>query len=185
MASPAVPAPAPAPTLAQFEAVLRGHDSATLALEEWCALQGKGQPSAITARVLAPATALPGGRAGDASPDDLPGKLALRDGETIALRNVSLSCGRAVLSVAWNWYVPARLTPAMNEALRSSDVPFGKVVAPLGFRRRPVSIVAGPARNCPADTISTHEAMLLLPDGQPLAYLVECYTAANLEPLPR
>ncbi|MFC0204227.1 hypothetical protein [Novosphingobium soli] len=177
MASPALPAavpPLPSPTLEAFESVLRRHDSATLALEEWCALRGLADPARITARTL------PGGVV--APPPALPGRLALAEGEAIAMRNVSLSCGGTVLSVAWNWYVPARLTPAMNEALRVSDVPFGKVVAALDFRRRPLSTVEGPAENCPADTISTHRAMLVLPDGRPLAYLVECYTAANLAP---
>ncbi|MYL97385.1 hypothetical protein GR702_06310 [Novosphingobium sp. FGD1] len=185
MASPAVPAPAPVPTLAQFEAVLRRHDSATLALEEWCALRQIARPAAVTARVLAPAEAPTRLPTAPGPHHDPARKLELKDGEAVTLRNVSLSCGGTVLSVAWNWYVPARLSREMNEALRSSQAPFGKVVAPLGFRRRPLSIVAGPARGCPADTISTHEAMLVLPDGTPLAYLVECYTAANLEPLPR
>lgn len=85
-----------------------------------------------------------------------------------------------MLSVAWNWYVPARLTPAMNETLRATDTPFGKVVAPLRFRREALSSVAGAAENCPAGTVSTHRARLMLPDGRPLAYLIECYTAANM-----
>lgn len=171
MASVTSPA-MPAPTLEEFEAVLRRHDSATLALEEWCGMRGIASPAKITARTLhAPREATPAG---------LSVRLALGPGETPALRNVKLSCGPDVLSVAWNWYVPARLTPQMNEALRSTNVPFGKVVADLNFRRRPLATVAGPAENCPRDTISTHQAMLVLPDGRPLAYLVECYTAANL-----
>lgn len=161
-----------APTLEEFEAVLARHDSATRALEEWCALRGMADPARITAQTLA------------ARPDDLPGPvrsaLQLGPGEAYALRNVRLSCGGTALSVAWNWYVPARLTPQMNETLQRTDTPFGKVVAPLGFRRRPLARVAGPDGECPADTISTHRAMLILPDGRPLAYLVECYTAANL-----
>ncbi|EJU11814.1 hypothetical protein LH128_16905 [Sphingomonas sp. LH128] len=170
MASATSPA-MPAATLEQFETVLRRHDSATLALEEWCGMRGVTDPR-ITAQTLA--------TGGEAPPAAMREHLRLADGETFALRNVRLSCGGAVLSVAWNWYVPARLTPAMNEALRVTNTPFGKVVAPLGFKRRPLATVAGPAENCPADTISTHQAMLVLPDGRPLAYLVECYTAANL-----
>lgn len=164
----------PAPTLDQFEATLARHDSATLALEEWCGLRGIPDPK-ITARMLA------------ASDEDWParlrGRLGLHDAddEGIALRHVQLGCNGTVLSVAWNWYVPGRLTPAMNEALRSTNVPFGKVVAPLRFRRKALATVLGPADNCPADTISTHRAMLVLPDERPLAYLVECYAAANLD----
>ncbi|WP_235037571.1 MULTISPECIES: hypothetical protein [unclassified Novosphingobium] len=163
------------PTLADFEATLRRHDSATLALEEWCTIRGLAYPARVTAQTLAQTNA--------ALPANLHEALGIASDEAFALRNVRLSCGGAVLSVAWNWYVPSRLTAPMNEALARSDAPFGKVVAPLGFRRKSLSMVAGPAENCPADTISTHQAMLVLPDGRPLAYLVECYTAANLAPL--
>lgn len=173
MASPATPATAvDLPTLEAFEAVLRRNDSATLALEEWCALRGIADPAQITAQTLPT-------KAGDAT-EAMRAKLAIGPGEMVALRNVKLSCGDTVLSVAWNWYVPARLTPQMNHVLGTTTMPFGKVVAPLHFRRRPLATVAGPAENCPPDTISTHQAMLVLPDGRPLAYLVECYTAANL-----
>jgi len=159
-------------TLEEFEAVLRRHDSATLALEEWCAARGIARPGTILAETLPPSPAR--------SDVDLAATLATTPGETIALRNVALRCGSRVLSVAWNWYVPSRLTPDMNAALASTNIPFGKVVAPLGFTRQPLASVSGRAENCPAGTISTHRAMLVLPDGKPLAYLVECYTAANL-----
>lgn len=175
MAATVPPAPLPAPTLEAFETVLRRHDSATLALEEWCTLRGMADPARITARTVSATSNDP--------PAKMRAKLALGADETFALRHVQLSCGGKVLSVAWNWFVPARLTGEMRDALRLSDAPFGKVVAPLRFRRKPLSTVAGPAENCPPDTISTHRAMLLLPDDRPLAYLVECYTAANLAPL--
>lgn len=168
------PSPRAAPTLDAFEAVLRRHDSATLALEDWCARRGLAAPARITARVVADNGATP--------PADLATMLRLEAGETAVLRHVRLSYGEDVLSVAWNWYVPARLTPGMNEALATTDTPFGKVVAPLGFRRRPLATLRGRQEACPADTITTHRAMLLLPDGRPLAFLVECYTAANLAP---
>lgn len=171
MAGSMINHPAP-PTLDDFEAVLRRHDSATLALEEWCATRGIADPVRITAHDA--------GAAGGDPPETMRKRLELGPDETFAMRNVKLSCGRTVLSVAWNWYVPARLTPQMNDALRRSDTPFGKIVAPLGFRRQPLETVRGRAENCPEGTISTHRAMLVLPDGRPLAYLVECYTAANL-----
>lgn len=160
------------PSLDQFEAVLRRHDSATLALEEWCAARGIADPVRVTAHNL---------RAPGKDPQETIRKqLRLAPDETVAMRNVQLTCGQTVLSVAWNWYVPSRLTPQMNEALRSTDTPFGKVVAPLRFRREPLETIRGRAENCPEGTISTHRAMLMLPDGRPLAYLIECYTAANL-----
>lgn len=167
----AMPQPAP-PTLDEFEAVLRRHDSATRALEEWCALRGIGDPAQIRAQVIDATSNDP--------PESMRRRLRLAPGETFAMRNVRLSCGKTVLSVAWNWYVPERLTPEMNATLRGSDAPFGRVVSPLHFRRQPLEIVRGQAENCPVETISTHRAMLVLPDGRPLAYLIECYTPANL-----
>ncbi|MEJ2458933.1 MAG: hypothetical protein P8Y58_12650 [Novosphingobium sp.] len=165
--------PAAQPTLEAFEAALRRHDSATLALEEWCATRGIADPARITARSISAASNDP--------PRSMRNRLQLSRGETFAMRNVRLACGQTVLSVAWNWYVPSRLTPEMNKALARSDTPFGKVVAPLRFRRQPLETMRGRAENCPEDTISTHRAMLILPDGRPLAYLIECYTAANLD----
>ncbi|MCT2399760.1 hypothetical protein [Novosphingobium mangrovi (ex Huang et al. 2023)] len=164
--------PSAQPTLDAFEAVLRRHDSATLALEEWCAARGVADPARITAHSA--------GEPGAEPPGGVRRQLGLEPDEPLAMRNVRLACGQTVLSVAWNWYVPSRLTVGMNEMLRDSDVPFGKVVAPLRFRRQQLEVVRGQAENCPEGTISTHRAMLLLPDGRPLAYLIECYTAANL-----
>ncbi|MCJ2183204.1 hypothetical protein MTR62_10940 [Novosphingobium sp. 1949] len=164
-------------TLAAFEAMLSSHDSATLALEQWCALHHLGTPATITAHSR-PMQAVPAqGRPAS--------HLKPAAHESIALRHVELRCGATVLSVAWNWYVPERLTSAMNATLATTDRPFGKVVAPLGFHRVALARVAGPAGTCPRDTISTHQAMLVLPDGRPLSYLVECYTPANLHPAAR
>ena len=159
-------------TLRQFEATLAAQDSATRALEQWCARRHIAEPAVIRATKLAARSNDPSRR--------MRRRLGLADGETLALRHVRLSCGQTPLSVAWNWYVPARLSPAMNAALRDGDVPFGKVVAPLGFRRVSLPTITGRGENCPAGTISTHRARLVLPDGRALAYVVECYTAANL-----
>lgn len=166
-------ADAPA-TLAEFEAQLARYDSATVALGEWCEAR----------RISSPATIIASDRR-QVSSNDPPAKmrrlLDIDSGQRFTMRHVHLDCGGKTLSIAWNWYVPSRLTPEMNAALESSTLPFGKVVAPLKFRREAMETVKGPADNCPADTISTHLARLRLPDGRPLAYLVECYTAANLE----
>jgi hypothetical protein len=71
----------------------------------------------------------------------------------------------------------------MNEALSSTDTPFGKVVAPLNFRRVPLTAESrrGRGKDCPAGTIRTNRARLELADGKPLALLIECYTNANLK----
>jgi hypothetical protein len=68
----------------------------------------------------------------------------------------------------------------MNEALETSDTPFGKVVAPLGFTRKRLASRRGAAEDCPKDTVLSHRALLELPDGRPLSLVVECYTTANL-----
>lgn len=161
------------PTIEAFEATLRRHDSATLALEEWCAARGIANPARVTAHHVERAMQ------GQPAPE-IRTRLKVAPGETVAMRHVELRCGPATLSIAWNWFVPTRLTPDMKDALLLSDAPFGKVVAPLQFRRQPLETLRGRAEGCPEGTISTHRAMLILPDGKPLAYLIECYTAANL-----
>ena len=162
-------------TLDQFEAKLAEHDSATVALGEWCAVRQIASPAQITVSDRR-----------QVSSNDPPAKmrrlLGIETRDRFTMRHVHLDCGGKTLSIAWNWYVPSRLTPEMNAALESSTTPFGKIAAPLRFRRVAVETVKGPAENCPAETISTHLARLVLPDGKPLAYLVECYTAANLAP---
>ncbi len=72
----------------------------------------------------------------------------------------------------------------MNELLASSQTPFGKVAAALNFSRERLASLRGPGFGCPAGTIVSHRARLRLPDGKPLALVVECYTRANLD-LPR
>ncbi|HMO67078.1 MAG TPA: hypothetical protein PKE25_00155 [Novosphingobium sp.] len=161
-----------APGLSRLEATLASHDSATLALENWCQARGLADPPAIRAEPEAGAAAAP--------PADLASLLALSADEAPAYRRVALTCGDAVLSRAHNWYVPARLTPAMNAELAMSTTPFGKVAAPLGFRRERLDSQRGAAPGCPAGTLLSHRARLILPDGRPLALLVECYTPANL-----
>jgi chorismate-pyruvate lyase len=98
----------------------------------------------------------------------------------LGYRHVRLRCGETVLSVAHNWYVSSRLTPAMNRTLATGDTPFGRVAASLRFVRRRLAERRGPLPGCPRDTILAHKAVLVLPDGRPLSALVECYTRANL-----
>ena len=160
-------------TLAEFEKTLAAQDSATAALGQWCAVRRLADPPVIRA-LPRPVTAA------QRTSAKIRHLLKLRRGETVTLRHVDLTCGTAVLAIAWNWYVPGRLTPEMNAALSEGNTPFGKVAAPLHFRRETLAITAGPAENCPAETISTHRAVLRLPDGKPLAYVVECYTRQNL-----
>jgi hypothetical protein len=158
--------------LATLEAYLAAYDSATEALTQYCAAERIADPALITARPVRGGKITP--------PGNLREMLAAKPGEPIGYRHVRLSCGRQALSFAHNWYVAARLTPEMNRALAETDTPFGKVAGSLGFRREPLETQFTPPPECPKDTVSAHRALLRLPDGQPLAYVVECYTAANL-----
>ncbi|MEO7248137.1 MAG: hypothetical protein ABIW31_06745 [Novosphingobium sp.] len=162
-------------TLAHFEAQLASQDSATVVLQQWCALRHISDPAVIHASDKSSASL-------NHPPAALRRKLGIGKHDRIVMRHVHLSCGKVMLSEAWNWYVPSRLTAEMNTALAETDIPFGRVAAPLHFSRQPLKTLAGRAKNCPRSTISTHSALLRLPDGKPLALVLECYTAANLEP---
>jgi len=161
-----------APTLSRFERTLAANDSATAALGQWCAARGIAAPATI--RALA-----------DRSAEEAPSPatraaLGVSAEEPVAFRHVQLLCGTAVLSDAKNWYVPARLTPAMNAALLTSDTPFGTVVRPLGFHRERLESRRGRAAECPAGTVLSHKAVLRLADGRGISLVAECYTPANI-----
>jgi hypothetical protein len=159
--------------LADFEATLARQDSATAGLTQWCAARHLANPAIITAAQVQGEDALP--------PPDLDD--VLQTGDTApGYRHVRLSCGVKILSEAHNWYAPQRLTPAMNHTLATTDTPFGKVTAPLAYTRERLASLRGRAPGCPSGTILSHRALLRLPDGAPLALVVECYTAAALSP---
>ena len=160
------------PILDAFEANLAAHASATEALRLWCERRGIARGARISARMVKGADAAP--------PLDLRTKLGIGPDEAIGYRHVQLVCGDAVLSQAHNWFVPARLTAAMNRELAETDRPFGQVAASLNFGRKTISSVRQGDPACPAGAISSHHALLSLPDGSGLALVVECYTAANL-----
>ena len=161
-----------APTLGRFERTLAANDSATAALGQWCALRGIAKPATIRALADRGASEAPSAATRAA--------LGVSAEEPVTFRHVRLLCGTAVLSDAKNWYVPARLTPAMNTALLSSDTPFGTVVRPLGFHRERLEGRRGRAAECPAGTVLSHKAVLRLADGRGISLVAECYTAANL-----
>ncbi|MBF9152663.1 chorismate--pyruvate lyase family protein [Novosphingobium jiangmenense] len=155
-----------------FEKTLASNDSATAALGQWCAKRALAAPPVI--RALADRSALI-----PASPA-IRKRLGVSAEEPIAYRHVQLACGDQILSVAHNWYVPSRLTTEMNRTLTTSDKPFGKVVAPLAFRRDRLAQKQGAMPQCPADTILSHEAVLRTPDGKAISLVIECYTPGNL-----
>ena len=105
--------------------------SATATLEAWCASHKLGAHHHRHARSRPGQTA-----------DGRPAPQArCRSGRTGPFtRNVRLACGGHVLSEADNWYVPSRLTPAMNQQLETTDTPFGKVVVGLDPTRRTYAV---------------------------------------------
>lgn len=178
--------------LQTLNADLLSHPSATLTLEHWCGAHHLATEVRIVAhRVQGADKPLPEGART---------LLGIRPDEPVRYRRVQLACGDAVLSDADNWYVPARLTAAMNRQLDNSDVPFGKVVQPLHFRRQTLAAellwsplpdgwdsgMPLPApRNAPLRVpahVLRHRAMLYTQDNQPFSLVIESYTSAVLAP---
>ena len=176
--------------LQTLNADLLSHDSATATLERWCADHRLASPAKIVAERV---------QGLDKAPtDEQRRELAVTSAEPIRYRRVRLRCGSLVLSEADNWYVPGRLTADMNRALDTSDVPFGRVVQPLQFRRHTLSVrllaqllpegwemspdppdAAASSLPLPAQVLE-HRALLTLPVGTPISEVVETYTAAVL-----
>jgi len=156
-----------ASALAQLETTLAAQDSATAALAQICTAHHWQGP--VTATPEKGEDALP--------PPDLDETLGSQGPK---YRHVRLSCGGHILSEAHNWFAPEALTPAMAQTLATSDTPFGKVVAPLGFTRHRLTAKHGPIPGCPKPTVLSHRALLRLPDGRPLALVLECYQPASL-----
>lgn len=172
--------------LQTLNADLLSHDSATLTLERWCGVHHMASPARVIAQRM---------RGEDKPlPPDLRAQLAIDANEPVKYRHVQLKCGDHVLSEADNWYLPSRLTAAMNRQLDSSDVPFGKVVQPLHFRRKTLSadllwspLPAGwelhrtqlqPTSGALVmpHLLLQHRALLFAGDGRPFSALVETYT---------
>jgi hypothetical protein len=102
--------------------------SSTTTLEKWCGDHRLADNPRIVARKVAGVEKPP-------SPEQRE-RLQVSHRERVKHRRVQLACGEHILSIADNWYVPGRLTPAMNRELETTDAPFGRVVRPLGpFRR--------------------------------------------------
>jgi hypothetical protein len=172
--------------LQTLNAQLLSHPSATLTLEHWCAAHHLAPEAKVVAhRVHGEDKPLP---------DGARALLSIGPDEPVRYRHVALSCGDVVLSDADNWYVPARLTADMNHQLDTSDVPFGKVVQPLYFRRQTLSAellwsplpegwdsgapLPPPSSKSLAmpDHVLQHRAVLYTGENQPFSLVVESYT---------
>ena len=199
-AAPAAPTAWPDDATSRLEALalietlnadLLGHDSATLTLERWCATHGLASPPTVTA------TRVP--EAETPADEAVRRQLGAQAAEPVRHRHVRLSCGNHVVSEADNFYLPARLTTEMNQALDTTDTAFGRAVGALRFQRRTLSAellwhplppgweqgdgfpAAGSGGLAvPADVLR-HRAVLVLPDGTPFSALVETYTGEVLD----
>ena len=160
--------------VASLQAVLAGSDSTTAVLERWCAAQGLGRPGRLVAQRL-PGPARPPGRLRLR-------RLRLRAHESLRYRRVLLRHDGLVLCEAENWYVPERLPMRMNRLLDRSTIPFGRVVAPLRFRRHRLSVqvLRLPGAGVGRQAVLRQEAILTLPGGLPFCEVVETFSGALL-----
>jgi len=176
--------------LQSLNADLLSHDSATLTLDRWCGTHRLATPAKITAERVRDVEKQP-----TAEQRELLGVSAT---EPVRYRRVRLRCGERVLSEADNWYIPARLTPEMNQALDTSDIAFGRAVQALQFRRRTLAAtmlwsplpegweMTSPAQGKGSRTLEVppqvlqHKAVLTLPDGTPFSEVIETYTSEVL-----
>ena len=117
--------------LEELRGALLTENSATVTLERWCRTHRIADDPTIVAD-RDPAREQP-------ITQEQRAALGIGPDEPVRYRHVRLSCGGRLLSEADNWYVPARLTPAMNATLETSHVPFGKAVAALLFTRTTLS----------------------------------------------
>jgi chorismate-pyruvate lyase len=177
--------------LETLNATLLAAHSATFTLDKWCADHelggGETKIRALLVRHVDKPIAAEQRR-----------RLQIGDDEPVKFRHVELSCGNRVLSEADNWYVPSRLTPAMNQLLETTDIPFGRAVADLRPSRQTMTaeIFWRPLedgweqRPPPADhpeqklqippKLFEHRALLYTPDRKPIAEVDETYTRDNL-----
>ena len=172
----------------QLNAELLSASSATLTLEHWCQAHDLAAPAQIVARKIE-------GAAPAASPG-IRQDLQVSADEALQYRRVELRCGEHTLSIAENWYVPARLTPEMNGLLSSTQTPFGKVVRALsphretlavtrlwspleaGWEHAPRRIIprhASPRRLEMPSALFEHRALLYIGSHQPIAEVREIY----------
>lgn len=179
VASPEAPRTRPetARLIETLSARLLAAHSATAVLEAWCAERGLADDPRIVAVRVPGIDKAP-------SPEQR-ARLSVGPDEPVRYRRVRLTCGPYVLSEADNWYVPGRLTPAMNAMLDGTQTPFGRVVRPLTPTRRNLSLrmLWSPGREAvPAadEPLFAVEAVLSTGEGLAFCEVAETYTGAVL-----
>lgn len=174
-----------------LHARLLASQTATAALEAWCADQKLAIVPAIKARII-PGILKP-------ITKEQRERLQIGEGEPVKYRRVELTCGDYVLSEADNWYVPGRLTADMNGTVETTDTPFGRAVAALRPYRKTFSVVRlweapasgsdpgaspgiAPTSEVPAPPLEIpwrlleHRALVFTGDNVPFAEVCETYT---------
>jgi hypothetical protein len=173
-----------------LNATLLATRSATFTLDAWCADHKLAGDTKIRARLVhgldKPVTT------------EQRRRLEIDANEPVKFRHVELTCGERTLSEADNWYVPGRLTTAMNRVLETTDTPFGRAVADLTPFRRTFVVemhwkpledgweLKPPPPDRPAQTLEfpptlfEHRALLFAPDLKPISEVDENYTRENL-----
>lgn len=148
--------------------------TATAALLDWCEMRGIAEGPIRVVQLPAPENSDPG--------PDVRGALGLDRGARLAYRSVQLLRGNVPLAWAENWFVPDRLPAPIARALATSDVPFGRVVAPLWPRRRNLAVrfIGGDPEGEGA-TVLEHEAVLSDRYGRPLCLVHERYSVVLLD----
>jgi chorismate-pyruvate lyase len=171
----------------RLNATLLASNSATDVLETWCASHHMAADATIHAHLKRDVQ----------KPISAAQRRLLQIGpdEPVIYRRVELTCGTHILSRADNWYVPSRLTPAMDGALETSDIPFGRAVKPLHPRRQTVAVkifwhplAEGRKRagHPTADlaippVLFEHRALVTAADGRPISEVDESYTGEILD----
>jgi hypothetical protein len=174
-----------------LNANLLASSSATQTLENWCTAHHMAKDPALHAHLLRAAQKpLPAAERA---------RLDVGPGELVIYRRVELACGDHVLSRADNWYVPSRLTPAMDKALTSTDIPFGRAIRDLHPRRQTIAVTvlwhplpdgwemgAAPVDHPDAQLaippiLFEHRAVIYAGDGKPISEVDENYTRDILD----
>ncbi len=178
--------------LQKLEGRLLECKSATKVLEDWCGRHGLAHPARIGAVTIA-------GTFKEMAEDQLE-HLQVESQDDVAYRRVELVCGELLVCEADNWYVPSRLTDAMNHELQTTDTPFGRVVVPLDVYRDTYSMTVF-VRNLPlsgmepgvphkkpwtfdgSQDLLRHRGLVLQRAGNlPLAEVHEVFKMSLLEP---
>ncbi len=173
-----------------LNADLLASDSATQTLQNWCAAHHLAGEATIHAHLE---------RTGEKPLDPAERqRLEIGPEEPVIYRRVELTCGDHILSRADNWYVPSRLTAAMNKSLTTTDTPFGRAIKDLKPHRRTFSVAMlwhplpegwenAPPQDRPQAALAIppvlfeHRAIVYAGDGKPVSEVDESYARDLLD----